>query len=131
VPLLTPRTSPALERGSSLYSGDYIYNCLSDPKSKGKDKDKDAASCSPTFLHLKDDGTLVLARGTTPSKPYRTLWQSKTPKPCGGKCSCQGNYEAVYGTDGSLEVRRACGKRVWRKRKFFQPRVLRPWPLAK
>lgn len=125
--LLTPRQSPALERGAVLYAGDYIYNCL-----PAKEKD---APCAPTFLHLKDDGTLVLARGTTPSKPYRAIWSSKTPKPCKKcgtpGCVCQGQFQAVYDKNGFLEVKRADGKRVWGKRKFFQPSVLRPWPLAK
>jgi hypothetical protein len=52
------------------------------------------------------------------------------PQGCSKKCACQGQYEAVYGEDGALEVRQGDGKRVWRKRKWLQPKVLRPWPLT-
>lgn len=79
MPILTPMQSPALERGAVLYAGDYIYSCVKAPKQGDKE-----GECQPTFLHLKDDGTLVLAHGTSPSKPYREIWASKTPKrgPC-------------------------------------------------
>lgn len=117
LPLLQPRTSPSLPRGTVLYAGDYLYNCLLDEKDK-------KAPCVPTFFQLKDDGMLVLARGTTPSKPSRTIWKSKAGK------AKQGKYMAVYGKDGSLEVQ-LDGKKVWKARKFWQPRVLRPWPLTK
>jgi hypothetical protein len=115
--LLGPRHSKALPRGTVLYAGDYIYNCVKD----GKDS---KASCMPTFFQLRDDGQLILARGTTPSKPNKVLWKSKTGP------SKHGKYVAMYGVDGSLEVRLG-DKKVWRARKFFQPRVLRPWPLNK
>jgi len=115
--LLGPRHSKALPRETFLYAGDYIYNCVKE----GKDS---KASCMPTFFQLRDDGQLVLARGTTPSKPNKVLWKSKTGP------SKHGKYVATYGKDGSLEVRLG-DKKVWRARKFFQPRVLRPWPLNK
>lgn len=113
-----------------LYSGDYIYSCL---PVKGE------MACAPTFFHLKDDGTLVLARGSTPSKPHTALWSSKTPQPkackkCGPTCACKQKhkYRAVFTEKGALEVWRVGGdgKRVYKKR-FFMPRVLRPWPLGK
>ncbi len=107
-------------------------------------KEGGESACSPTFFHLKDDGTLLLARGSSPSKPYATLWASKTPqqkkpscKKCGGAaCACQRGqkqrYEAVYTEKGWLEVRReGDGQAVWKKRPFFQPKALRPWPLTK
>jgi len=115
--LLGPRHSKALPRGTVLYAGDYIFKCVKD----GKDS---TASCMPTFFQLRDDGQLILARGTTPSKPTKILWKSK-PGP-----SKHGKYVAMYGEDGSLEVRLG-DKKIWRARKFFQPRVLRPWPLTK
>ena len=115
--LLGPRHSNALPRGTVLYAGDYIFSCVKD----GKDS---KASCMPTFFQLRDNGQLILARGTTPSKPFKVLWKSKAGP------SKHGNYVAVYGENGSLEVRLG-EKRVWRARKFFQPRVLRPWPLTK
>lgn len=79
---MTPMQSPALKRGAVLYAGDYIYSCVAPQKNNKK---QDSKECQPTFLHLKDDGTLVLAHGSTPSKPYREIWASKTPKPCKNK----------------------------------------------
>ena len=66
--------------------------------------------------------------------PFLTLTPSHhtAMQGCSKPCACQlGQYEAVYGQDGALEVRQGDGKRVWRKRKWLQPKVLRPWPLAK
>lgn len=115
--LLGPRHSKALPRGTILYAGDYIFSCVKG----GKDSN---TSCMPTFFHLRDDGQLILARGTTPSKPFKVLWKSKAGP------NKHGKYVAAYGENGSLEVRLG-ERRVWRARKFFQPRVLRPWPLTK
>lgn len=135
--LLTPRASPALERGAVLYAGDFIYSCRPAPANTKKKGEAAASPCNPTFFHLRDDGTLVLARGTTPSKPHKPLWTSQTPKPCkkcGAKaCACRGRYRAVFNRDGNLEVKQGNGKTVWKRgfKGFFLPKVLRPWPLAK
>jgi hypothetical protein len=115
--VLQPLECPALARGTVMHAGDYIYACVEEGGNAGKE-------CNPTFFHLKDDGSLLLARGTTPKRAIRTIWKSKAGPVKHGK------YVATYGENGALEVYLG-EKRIWRARKFFQPRVLRPWPLTK
>lgn len=113
---MEPRNAPALKRGATMYAGDYLYHCLPQPK-------RPDAPCEPTFFQLKEDGSLVLARGSSPNHEGKKLWSSKAGNVKDGK------YEATYNNDGSLVVR-LDGKKVWKQGKFWQSAALRPWPLS-
>lgn len=115
------KESPALARGglSVLEAGDFMYSC--------RPSSQEGGACQPTIFFLRPDGSLVLARGKSPSsvKPEDELWTSKKPS-----SSSAGPFAAAYNEHGILMVRDAQGKTVWRRRPLFTPRLLRPWPLS-
>jgi hypothetical protein len=105
--------------GVVLEVGDFMYSCRP-TKAEG--------ACQPTIFYLAADGSLVLAKGKSPSKVGKAeeLWRSKAPKRPEGEA-----FSAIYSDKGILTVRDAEGRTVWRRRPLFTPGLLRPWPLEK